>query len=167
MWLVWAFDAVLLVLPIGREQLRDLIYVGRPDTPKRPSCVADGLTDLELVITHTTLLLFASHRAPPPRRNSIVHRAHGTTKAIILAGALLRQPRQRLKIAMTAATSTTITPATRRYGDQVAADEPRQNTAASRRAPRRVYCGSPADRSRASRSLRMLLMRSGSGTASA
>src|SRR5262245_3940653 len=72
MWLVWAFDAVLLVLPIGREQLRDLVYVGRADTPKRPCCVADGLTDLELVITHTTLLLFASHRAPPPRRNSIV-----------------------------------------------------------------------------------------------
>jgi hypothetical protein len=57
MGLVWAFDAVLPVLPTGREQRRDLVYAGAAGTPKRTGRVADGLADLELVIAHTILLL--------------------------------------------------------------------------------------------------------------
>src|SRR5215510_7728148 len=69
---------------MGREQLCNLVYVGRSGTPKRPNCVADGLANLELVITHATLLLFASHQAPRPRRNSIVllFMSHRTTKPL-------------------------------------------------------------------------------------
>jgi hypothetical protein len=57
MGLVWAFDAVLPVLPTGREQRRDLVNAGAAGTPKRTGRVADGLADLEPVIAHTILLL--------------------------------------------------------------------------------------------------------------
>jgi len=52
--LVWALDAVLLVLTMGREQRRDRVQGGRAGAPKRPGCVGDRLAHLELVIAHAT-----------------------------------------------------------------------------------------------------------------
>jgi hypothetical protein len=78
MRLVWAFDAVLLVLTIGREERRDLVYAGRAGTPKRTRYVADDLADPELVLAHTILL---SHPIALRRRKFLIQRLKTSTTA--------------------------------------------------------------------------------------
>jgi hypothetical protein len=60
MRLVGTLDAILMVVPLGRKQMRDFVDAAGRAATERPGGVKNALADLELVIAHVSLSLSLS-----------------------------------------------------------------------------------------------------------
>jgi hypothetical protein len=65
MRLVGTLDAILMVVPLGRKQMRDFVDAAGRAATERPGGVKNALADLELVIAHVSLSLRAAENAQP------------------------------------------------------------------------------------------------------
>src|SRR6516164_10371694 len=68
MRLVGTLDAILMVVPLGRKQMRDFVDAAGRAATERPGGVKNALADLELVIAHVSLSVLQKTRSPPPLR---------------------------------------------------------------------------------------------------
>src|SRR6266850_632764 len=69
MRLVGALDAVLAVVALGRQELRDLVDAADPAAAIGPGRIVDGLADLEFVFAQGVLRGDEKARRPPSRRS--------------------------------------------------------------------------------------------------